>query len=90
MSDLLNIHEVSERLGCSEKTIRSRMKKRLIPQPIKRKSTGETLQWRKHDIDAFLGIEPQEQSAVGKAMEDMISKIADRRIQLALQQYGLV
>lgn len=52
-AELLDISEVSKLLGMSERTVRRKIPLKLVPQPLKRSSKTEPLQWRKADIAKF-------------------------------------
>ena len=55
-SDRIKIEELAEMLGCSVSTVRQERNRRNIPQPIKRKSTNETMYWLRADIEKHLKI----------------------------------
>jgi predicted DNA-binding transcriptional regulator AlpA len=83
-SATLDISQVAERLKCSERTVRNKIKQRLIPKPMKRNSDHESLRWRTSDIDSFLGI--KNQPAANDPFAHSIDAIIDARVEAKVRE----
>lgn len=79
MTATLDISQVAERLNCSERTVRKKIKDRLIPKPMKRNSDHESLRWRTVDIDTFLGV--KDQPAANDPFAASIDALIEARIE---------
>lgn len=84
MNETLNINQVADRLDISPRTVRQRIKDRMIPQPLKRKSDHEKLKWRTSDIDKFLGV--ANQPAANDPAASSLDAIIDARVEAKVRQ----
>ena len=87
MNETLNINQVADRLDISPRTVRQRIKDRMIPQPLKRKSDHEKLKWRTADIDKFLGVENQPAANdAAPSLDALIDAIVEQKVREVLEE----
>ena len=56
-SATVDIHEFASMMGCSVSSIRNKLKTREVPTPMKRKTSNQTLKWKRSAINRFLGVD---------------------------------
>lgn len=76
----LSITEVADRLGISVSTVKVHVKKRLIPQPLKRKSDHEHLRWRTSDIDKHLKTPAAANDPIFSSFDSLLDQRINERI----------
>jgi len=78
-----NINEVAKLYDCSPNTIRLKLKKKLMPKPLPRKTDHEPLQWSKGKIDdvfkSILQTPPAD--LLGSYMKQIIKQEVDAQLE---------
>lgn len=78
-SQTYDIKQVSEILDISVSAVRTRIKDKTIPAPMKRKGKKEPLKWRKSDILNF--VRPYEDNKPDNSIDTMLKTIVEQMVE---------